>query len=126
MKKIILFLALLIISLQAKHFQKEKVYQKIFCTQYNGIMEYKLKDKTRVDCLTKNYAIEVDWSKKWAESIGQSLHYALMTGKKPAIVVIQETKKDNHFIGRLKVLCKKYHITLFVINKKFEIAKIKL
>jgi len=123
-KRIAIFVAILMTSLHAKHLHYESVYQEKFCNKYDGVMEYELKDKTRVDCITEEFAIEVDFAKKWAESVGQSLHYSLMTGKKPAIVIIQEVRKDNHYIGRLKILCKKYNITLFVINKKFEIAKI--
>ena len=122
--KSFLIILIMITTLSAKHIHKEREYQKAFCEYISGIMEYRLKDRTRVDILSKEFAIEVDFAKKWAESIGQSLHYALMTGKKPAIVVIQEKRKDNHYIGILKRLCIKYSITLFVINKKYEIAKI--
>ena len=66
----ILFLILITLTLQAKHLHYEKVYQKFFCNKMHGQMEYELTDKTRVDCLTSTYAIEVDFGKKWAESIG--------------------------------------------------------
>ena len=45
----------------------EKYYQTKFCNKLNGRIEYRLEDTTRVDCLTDDYAIEVDWAKKWAE-----------------------------------------------------------
>ena len=35
-----------------------------------------------MDYLTDKYVIEVDFSNKWAGSIGQSLYYAHITGKK--------------------------------------------
>jgi hypothetical protein len=66
----------------------ERFYQKELCDTLDGVMEYRLEDKTRVDCLTDKYAIEVDFAKKWAESIGQSLFYAQMSGKKPAVGII--------------------------------------
>lgn len=47
-----------------------------------------LQDRTRVDCLTDEYAIEYDFSNKWAEAIGQALHYGVMTDSRPAIVLI--------------------------------------
>lgn len=43
---------------------------------------------TRVDCLTDVHAVEFDFCEKWAESIGQALHYGLMTNKKPMVVLI--------------------------------------
>ncbi len=44
--------------LQAKHLHKEKYYQNIIYNKFKGQTEYKLSDKTRVDCLTSTLAIE--------------------------------------------------------------------
>lgn len=44
------------------------------CNALDGKMEVVLKDKTRIDCLTAEYAIEVDFAKKGAEGIGQALY----------------------------------------------------
>lgn len=78
---------------------KEADYVNAYC---KGIVEYQLPDKTRVDCLTDDYAIEFDWAKKWAESIGQSLYYAKMTGKKPAVAIIIKKPTDRIYIERIK------------------------
>jgi len=88
--------------LQAKHMHSEKYYQDKFCAKIGGVTEYALPDKTRVDCLTDEYAIEIDFAEKWAESIGQALYYARMTGKKPAIYLILENESDNRFLERIK------------------------
>lgn len=56
----------------------------------DGQIEYVLVDGTRVDCLTDEYAIEYDYGRKWSESIGQALHYGMMTGRKPGIVLIYQ------------------------------------
>lgn len=80
-------------------------------------MEVVLADRTRVDCLTNKYAIEVDFAKKWAQSVGQSLYYAKMTGKKPAIALIIDKKKEKRFVKRVRVLTSQYGITLFQIKK---------
>ncbi|BCD59608.1 hypothetical protein NitYY0814_C0359 [Nitratiruptor sp. YY08-14] len=116
---------ILLSSLHAKHLHKEKVYQKIFCNKVHGQMEYRLPDRSRVDCLTSNYAFEVDFGRKAFESVGQALYYAMMTGKKPGIVLIQETRRDNRYIGKIKRLAKKYGIAVFVINRKFEVRRVK-
>jgi hypothetical protein len=47
-----------------------------------------LPNGTRVDCITDHLAIEVDWTHKWAEAIGQSLLYAAATEKLPAIILV--------------------------------------
>ncbi len=109
----------------AKHFHKEKHYQQKFCSLVHGQMEYRLKDRTRVDCLTSNYAFEVDFGHKAFEAVGQALYYAMMTGREPGIVLIQETKRDNAYIGRIKKLAKKYGISIFVINKRLEVRKVR-
>lgn len=80
------------------HRVKEKEYVKAYC---KGEIEYRLPDKTRIDCLTDEYAIEFDFAPKWAESIGQSLYYAKMTGRKPAVAIICKSPKDKRYIERL-------------------------
>lgn len=97
--------------------KNEKYYQTLFCKEKNGMMEHKLKDKTRVDCLTKKYAIEVDWAKKWAEAVGQSLYYSESTNKKAAIALIC-SEKDARFIRRVKKIANKFDIKIFIIEKE--------
>jgi hypothetical protein len=97
--------------------KNERYYQKLFCEPLEGVIEYRLSDSSRVDCLTDKYAIEVDWAKKWAEGIGQSLYYGLMTGKKPAVALIVDKSKDKKYLSRIKKVTKKYKIKLFIIEK---------
>ena len=78
---------------------KEKEYVKAYC---KGQIEYRLPDKTRVDCLTDEYAIEFDFGNKWAESVGQSLYYSKMTGKKPAIALILTSLADYRYLKRIE------------------------
>ena len=79
-------------------------------------MEYRLFDRTRVDCLTGEYAIEVDFAKKWAEGIGQSLYYAEVTGKKPGVALIVG-EKDKRYLKRLNRVASKYNIKVFLIKR---------
>lgn len=95
---------------QKTHY-KEADYVNAYC---KGITEYELPDRTRVDCLTDDYAIEFDYAKKWAESIGQSLYYAKMTGKKPAVAIIVKKPTDRHYIERIRKVDK--DIRIFVIK----------
>ncbi len=81
-------------------------------------MEQSLLDRTRIDCLTDEYAIEVDFSKKWAESVGQSLYYAEMTGKKPAVaLIVRDNRKDKRHLKRLRVLANKFDIKIYEIQR---------
>lgn len=97
---------------------KEKHYQTELCNDLDGVMEQSLLDRTRVDCLTDEYAIEVDFAKKWAESVGQSLYYAAMTEKKPAVgFIMNDNQKDERHLKRLEVLAKRYQIKIFKIER---------
>lgn len=105
MRQLIVIAILFIFAVQAeaKHLYKEADYQKAWCDKHNGVMEYKLNDKTRVDCLTDKYAVELDFANKWAECIGQALYYGKMTGKQPACVLIMERgEKDLKYLRRLR------------------------
>lgn len=97
--------------------KNEKYYQTKFCNELNGVMEYKLSDKTRVDCLTNEYAIEVDWAKKWAEGVGQSLYYSHMTNKKAAIALISSSKNER-FIKRVEKISNKFNIRIYIISEE--------
>ena len=95
----------------------EKYYQTKMCDALSGDMEVVLEDKARIDCLTTEYAIEVDFAKKWAEGIGQALYYAQMSGKKPAVALISGAN-DTKFINRLETVAKKYNIKVILIEEE--------
>ena len=84
--------------------QVEAYYQNEWCKPDFGRKEAILWDMTRVDCLTKDYAIEFDFAKKWAESIGQSLYYAKLTNRNPAVVLILTTPTDYKYVKRIERL----------------------
>ena len=107
MKKILLFLILILSaqSCDAKRLHKEADYQNFWCKCHNGITEYKNQDYTRVDCLTETHAVEFDFANKWAESIGQALHYQYLTGKKAKVVLIlEDPAKEMCYYKRVKTL----------------------
>lgn len=97
----------------AKHKRLEHEYVSQYCA---GIIEFILPDRTRIDCLTDEYAIEFDFASKWAEAMGQSLHYAYMTGRVPGIYLILESRKDMRFVKILTPLCDIYGIKLELIK----------
>lgn len=97
--------------------KNESYYQMQFCENVNGITEFILPDRTRVDCLTDDYAVEVDWAKKWAESIGQSLFYADMTDKKAGVALIVG-ENDERYLKRINRIASKVKIKIFIIKKE--------
>ena len=91
------------------HDHNEESYQNAWCSIHGGVTEYENEDKTRVDCLTKTHAVEFDFANKWAESIGQALHYGLMTDKKPKVVLILDNPKTQMvYYKRVQRLGRKY------------------
>ena len=83
--------------------------------KYNGKLEVVQWDASRVDILNDEYAIEADWSHKWAEAVGQSLYYSILTGKKPGIILlVKDKKKEMKHIYRCQTVCAKYGIKLFL------------
>lgn len=95
----------------------EKDYQNAWCSTHHGQQEVVLSDKARIDCLTQTHAIEFDFAKKWAESIGQALYYAQATHKKAGIVLIVENAtKDQKYLDRVKAVADLYNITLWTIS----------
>ena len=120
MRKFILAILLVAVPLIAHaqtaktHKYYEKDYQNVWCKANGGITEVVLPDKARVDCVTKSYAIEFDFAKKWAESIGQALYYGKVLNKTPGIVLIIENKeKDQKYIKRVKSIADNYGIKLW-------------
>ena len=111
--RIAIFFLLFCTSANAKHLHPEKYYQNIWCNEHSGKQEVILSDNTRIDCLTSTHAIEFDFATKWAEAIGQSLHYSNLTNKKAGIVLIVENKSDFKHYEKIKPLCLKHNISLW-------------
>lgn len=124
---VIVFIAIVAVNfLQAQHViaadWAEADYQAYILEEMGGESEYRLPDGARVDILTPEYAIEVDFSYKWAESIGQALYYAEKTGKIPGIVLIL-AKRKNHdsYIRRLLFVARRYKIVVWLISEDLAI-----
>jgi hypothetical protein len=106
------FLILLALPLFGK--QSERYYQEKFAQEIGGQVEVVMKDGTRCDILTPTHAIEVDFAKKWAEAIGQSLNYAMHTGKRPAVALIVLSLSDNKYIERVRNISAEYSLGLTI------------
>jgi len=83
--------------------------------KYNSELEVVQWDKSRVDLLNEEYAIEADWAPKWAEAVGQSLYYSILTNKKPAIILlVKDMNKEAKYIYRCQSVCVKHNIKLYI------------
>lgn len=78
-----------------------------------GTAEYLTIDNSRCDILTDRYAIEVEWVKKWHQAIGQSLHYSILTGRRPKIILLlRGHDHENRYLDRCRMVCERAGIEL--------------
>jgi len=98
-----LILSITILSTSA--FALESDYSKPWCASIGGRDNVAIKVdgvvSAYVDCLTDGVAYEVDFAPKWQEAVGQSHHYASITGKTPGIALIRLSVADDKYIKRL-------------------------
>ena len=89
-----------------------------WCNSINGISEYRTSYGTYVDCLTDEFAIETEFDFNWKESIGQSLHYAEATNKKPAIHIVIRPQSTVDYIEQVNRTIKRFNLSIkiFVTN----------
>ena len=98
----------------------EKHINQSWCSANGGVSEHRTKYGTYVDCLTEEYAVEVEFDYNWKESIGQSLHYAEATNKSPAVLIIKRTKSKKDYLREFNQTIDKFNlpITVFIVDEK--------
>ena len=113
------FLSILVFSISVNTYSSEKDIASKWCNLMVGISEFRTINGTYVDCLTSEYAVEAEFDYKWKESIGQSLHYAQATGKKPAILYIKRPKSRVDYYTQLidTITHHNLNIRIFFIEK---------
>ena len=117
MKKIIL----LLLCSTAAASEREEVER--IALRMDAATEVVLWDGSRVDIMTDEYAIEVDWAYKWSEGVGQCLYYAAVSGKKPALLLLWDTRNpttQRNSLYRAQVVCAKHGIKLMVEKKQYD------
>lgn len=103
---------------EAAEKRNEAYYAERWCAEAGGREEVTLPSGARADCITEEFAVEVDWSNKWAEGLGQAMHYASETGKRAAVVLLIHEKSKNAEIYRLESTIAAYgvDVQIFVVE----------
>ncbi len=96
----------------------ESYYRDVICMKWKGTAEYNLDDGARVDCLTDEYAVEFDFSNKWAEAVGQALYYSMKTGKKAGVVLLMNGNSSRAHLERLKDVVGHYRLDIKIWTLK--------
>ena len=102
-----------------------KMWRYIDSSEHSKLLigkERRLWDNTRVDILTDEWAVEVDWAHKWPEAVGQSLWYSCVSGKKPGICLLVNMTDDFKHIYRCNVVAAKYNINVWLVDTQTSIA----
>ncbi len=97
-------------------FGSEEKINNQWCKKINGISQFISKDKTYVDCLTDEYAIETEYDYNWKEAIGQSLHYAETTDRKAAILLIQRSSSRKNYLNELERVINRFNLPITVFT----------
>lgn len=80
----------------------EDSYNREWCARQGGIAEFVLPDRTRVDCVLGEYAIEADFAHKRYQPIGQAAHYARWLDLRPGILIIVRAAWQCRFVQSIK------------------------
>jgi hypothetical protein len=82
----------------------EPAWSKYLSWKWNGEAEHRTVD---------DMAWEVEWCKKWKESIGQALFYGVVTGRKPGVVLLLRRKPSEAvYFLRAAIACREAGIEL--------------
>jgi hypothetical protein len=83
--------------------------------KYNAVRGSALHDGTIPDMVNDEFVFEVDTPKRWAEAIGQALHYGDITGLKPAVLLYADFFSDwIHSVSRCAYTCGRHGVALFL------------
>jgi len=111
--KYLLTIVLLLIGCSSS--ANERAESARLAPKYGAKTEVRLEDGTICDLVSDTYAIEVEYPRKWAESVGQAVHYGDMLNKKSAIILLlSDPAKEWQFLVRCARLCGKLGITLYI------------
>lgn len=95
----------------------ERVWSEALAERVGGASEYSI-PHGRVDVLASRFAIEVDRLEKWHEGIGQSLHYADATGRRPALaLILQDGGSRSEILSQVDRVTTEQGIRLFLLKR---------
>jgi hypothetical protein len=116
-----LLACLLVVGLwpTASEAQSEREWQRLYCRGMD--LDVHLATGGEVDCLSAEHAIEVEWTKHWAEAVGQSLYYAGDTGRKPGIILLCESTGYDDAEGLCRSHIYRLEIALKFVNSHVEL-----
>ena len=106
---------------QVDNYTEPEAVEEFISPLFGGRTEVRLWDGVRVDVLTPDHAIEVDWAKNWHEGVGQALLYSEFTGLEPGLVLlVPDWDADSRHIYRAQVACARAGVRLWRFDMETE------
>lgn len=95
----------------------EPVWSAALAEKIDGEAEHRLRDRSRIDVLTGDHAVEVDWLDKWHQGIGQALHYSYLSGKDPVVAIgLKEEDYNKDKLEMAKRVARHNGIAVWVLR----------
>jgi hypothetical protein len=114
---VLYFAATWVQGAQVVAYPTENAWTEANASRYNARAEHRLWDDSRCDLLNDEYAIEVDWSNKWTEGIGQCEWYGIALNRKPGLILLvkqHEREKAYKDLYRATAVTTKLGIRLWI------------
>jgi len=104
------------ITMKTSSHPAEFIYRDKLRVILNAVAEVKLPSGKIVDLMDKDCVYEIDFTHKWAESIGQCLQYGYESKRKPCIIFIFDYRHDTLLLNSIIPLLTDLKITVFKID----------
>ena len=101
MMKILVLCFLMTVRSFSADLKTENEWSDLIAEKLKGDREFAVKSG-RVDILTDEHAIEVEWASKWKQSIGQSLWYSFQTNRKAKVILLLKKESDENYARMLR------------------------
>lgn len=98
----ILFVAAIILTAATAYGKPNDWYSARWCESVKGEHQVRMTDGTIADCVTSDTVYEVEFAKDHYQGIGQSLHYAAVSKKKPGLVIVVRNQDDERHYKRVE------------------------
>lgn len=102
MQKLIFIVAAIILQATASNGKTNDWYAAKWCVLVKGENQVRMADGTVADCVTSDTAYEVEFAKDHYQGIGQALHYAAVSKKKPGLVIVLRSPGDEKYYKRVE------------------------
>jgi hypothetical protein len=99
----------------------EADWVKSFAAFAGGRREFSVRGG-RVDVITGDFAVELDFIERWHEGLGQALHYGSATQKRPALALIfrddrwPPDARSAQLLGEIDKVCLEQRVKLVLLR----------